>query len=132
MILHFMLYFSHLMLNQLHFHTVLRIDSENSFCEGTMVFPIVPHFLTHSVPLFDSLSSFYEGCLVLLIVCYFLMHKSHCLMVSGHFTKNSHFMTVKVHFMMVKVNCTMVKGGSFFTHEYVRATKTYPRSLCCR
>ena len=27
LILHFMLYFSHLMLNQLHFHTVLRTDS---------------------------------------------------------------------------------------------------------
>ena len=84
-----MLYFWHLMLNQLHFHSVLRIDSENSFCEGTIVFPIVPHFLMHNVPLFDSPSSFYEGRLVLLIVCYFLMYKSHRLMVSGHFTKQS-------------------------------------------
>ena len=49
---------------------------ENSFCEGTMVFPIVPHFLMHNVPLFDSPSSFYEGRFVLLIVCYFLMHKA--------------------------------------------------------
>ena len=24
--------------DQLHFHCVLRIDSENSFCEGTIVF----------------------------------------------------------------------------------------------
>ena len=32
-----MLYFSHLMLNQFHFHTELQIDSENSFYEGTMV-----------------------------------------------------------------------------------------------
>ena len=70
---------------------MLRIDSENSFCEGTMVFPIVPHFLTHNVPLFDSPSSFYEGRLVLLIVCYFLMHKSLRLMVSGHFTKQSFY-----------------------------------------
>ena len=69
---------------------MLRIDSENSFCDGTMVFPIVPHFLIHSVPLFDSLSSFYEGCLVLLIVYYFLM-QSHRLMVSGHFTKQSFY-----------------------------------------
>ena len=54
--------------DQLHFHSVLRIDSENSFCEGTIVFPIVPHFLMHNVPLFDSPSSFYEGSLVLLII----------------------------------------------------------------
>ena len=73
---------------------MLRIDSENSFCECTMVFPIVAHFLTHNVPLFDSPSSFYEGRLVrlvLLIVCYFLMHKSHRLMVSDHFTKQSFY-----------------------------------------
>ena len=70
---------------------MLRIDSENSFCEGTMVFPIVPHFSMHNVPLFDSPSSFYEGRLVLLIVCYFLMHKSLRLMVSGHFTKQSFY-----------------------------------------
>ena len=70
---------------------MLRIDSENSFCEGTMVSPIVPHSLTHNVPLFDSPSSFYEGRLVLLIVCYFLMHKSHRLMVSDHFTKHSFY-----------------------------------------
>ena len=56
-----------------------------------MVFPIVPHFLTHNVPLFDSPSSFYEGRLALLIVCYFLMHKSHCLMVSNYFTKQSFY-----------------------------------------
>ena len=37
LILHFMLYFSNLMLQQLHLHAVLRIDSENSFYEGTMV-----------------------------------------------------------------------------------------------
>ena len=37
LVLHFMLYFSNLMLHQLHFHAVLRIDSENSFYEGTMV-----------------------------------------------------------------------------------------------
>ena len=122
LILHFMLYFSHLILNQLHFHTVLRIDSENSFCEGTMVFPIVPHFLRHNVPLFNSPSSFYEGHLVLLIVCYFLMHKSHHLMVSGHFTKQS-FYDGKRRFILWK---------SCFTHEYVRAAMTYPRSLCCR
>ena len=70
---------------------MLRIDSENSFCEGTMVFPIVPHFLMDNVPLFDSPGSFYEGCLVLLIVCYLFMHKSHRLMVSGHFTKQSFY-----------------------------------------
>ena len=56
-----------------------------------MIFPIVPHFLTHNVQLFDSPSSFYEGRLVLLIVCYFLMHKSLRLMVSGHFTKQSFY-----------------------------------------
>ena len=37
LILHFMLYFSNLMLHQLHFRALLRIDSENSFYEGTMV-----------------------------------------------------------------------------------------------
>ena len=36
LILHFMLYFSNLMLHQLHFHALLRIDSENSFYEDTM------------------------------------------------------------------------------------------------
>ena len=48
LILHFMLYFSNLMLHQLHFHAVLRIDSENSFYEGTMVCqwcPISSHCL---------------------------------------------------------------------------------------
>ena len=37
LILHFMLYFSNLMLHPLHFHALLQIDSENSFYEGTMV-----------------------------------------------------------------------------------------------
>ena len=37
LVLHFMLYFSNLMQHQLHFHALLRIDSENSFYEGTMV-----------------------------------------------------------------------------------------------
>ena len=37
LILHFMLYFFNLMLQQLHLNAVLRIDSENSFYEGTMV-----------------------------------------------------------------------------------------------
>ena len=37
LILHFMLYFSNLMLHQLHFNVVLRIDRDNSFYEDTMV-----------------------------------------------------------------------------------------------
>ena len=38
LILHFMLYFSHLMLNQLHFHTVLRIDSVRIYFEKVLWF----------------------------------------------------------------------------------------------
>ena len=46
-----MLRFSNLMLHQLHFHAVLRIDSENSFYEGPLVLLSVRHFLKHNVPL---------------------------------------------------------------------------------
>ena len=95
LLLHFMLCFSHLMLHQLHFHAVLRIDSENPFYQGTMVCQwrpisscITSHCLIVQGHFVKVKRSFYEGPLVLLIVCHFLMHKSHRLMVSCHFTKS--------------------------------------------